>query len=322
MQQVYRIVFLGLLTSWAWAGSVLHKYVNERGETIYTDRIPADAAKFERRELSDQGVITRQVERAKTPEEIARDKRFRELVLLRQRFLDEQKARDDLLLKSFSKEEDLLSARDAKVDALVINIKTAEENITRIQTQILDKQRQAAELERAGSAVPQALRKEIESLRKEVENNRSTIARAKGSQEILRAKYAADLPRLRELLLQRALKRPTVRFQSSYHVWEIYVCPVAGRCEAEWQRVPAYVRAQANTPGLLANEAVVVSAEPLAENEIAVIVTRLPPDTATAQTQFFLDVICLDSQQGRALCDGIKGKTILDRFMPFIRGQF
>ncbi len=322
MQRVYSLVLVGLLMQVAWAGSVLHKYVNEKGETIYTDRVPADAAKFERRELSDEGIITRRVERAKTPEEIARDQQFRELVLLRQRFLDEQKARDDLLLKSFSKEEDLLTARDAKVEALVINIKTAEENIARLQAQILGKQRQAAELERAGSTVPLALRKEIEALQKEITTNRSVISRAQENQAALRAKYAADLPRLRELLLQRALKRPNVRFQSSYHVWEIYPCPIAGRCDEEWQRVTAYVRAQANTPGLLANDTVVVSAEPLADHEIAVIVTRLLPDANTSRTQFFLDVVCLDSAQGRALCDGVKGKTILERFMAFIRGQF
>ncbi len=326
--QLAGVLVWSLVVSPSFAGSVLHKYVNSRGETVYSDRLPADVAGVRREELSDQGIIIKQVERAQTPAEIARDKRLRELLVLRQKFIDEQQARDSLLGKSFSTEADLIIARDTKVEALVGNITVAEENILRIQGALLAKQRTAADLERSGAPLPQALRKEIDSLRKESDNNRNTISIARQAQVTLRAKYDADLPRLRELLLQKALKRPDARESSSYHVWEVYPCLNPGACDAEWQQVTAYVRAQANTPYLMATDAVIVTADPLTDSEVAVIVTRLFPEVASrssaakpANTQFFLDVVCTDSAVGRALCDGVKGKTILDRFMPFLRGQ-
>ena len=70
----------------------MYRWVDEEGNTHYTDTIPPSQVERGHQELSKDGVKTREVPRAKTKEELEREQALKRLRVEQQRLIEKQKA--------------------------------------------------------------------------------------------------------------------------------------------------------------------------------------------------------------------------------------
>ncbi len=177
----------------------LIKWVDKDGQVHYGDAMPASQADLERKVLSEQGVTMKIIERAKTPEEHAEEQHRAELLAEEKRRLDEQAAKDHVLLATFSSEDDMIMTRDGKIMAIDTIIRLTKDRIRRITQQLRDLAHDAAEIERSGQEVPEDLHEQIANGKAEIQRHEQYIGMQEHEQEALRHKFMADIERFRYL---------------------------------------------------------------------------------------------------------------------------
>lgn len=187
-----------LAVSTVSAGPLI-KWVDKDGQVHYGDAMPASQAGLERKVLSGQGVTVKTIERAKTPEELAEAQHRAALVAEEKRRLNEQAAKDHVLLATFSSEDDMVMTRDGKIMAIDTIIRLTKDRIRRITQQLRDLAHDAAEIERSGQEVPDDLHKQIANGKDEIRRHEQHIVMQEHEQEAIRHKFAADIERFRYL---------------------------------------------------------------------------------------------------------------------------
>ncbi|MDZ7686728.1 MAG: hypothetical protein U5O39_18595 [Gammaproteobacteria bacterium] len=107
------------------ATAELYKYTNEDGVTVLNSRVPARYVKNGYTVLSMDGRVLEVVPRALTKEELkARDRRLAE-EKRREQERREQEIADENLLRLYSRPEDVIRARDTKLDSIDSFIETS-----------------------------------------------------------------------------------------------------------------------------------------------------------------------------------------------------
>src|SRR5690349_16935901 len=104
----------------------LYKWVDEKGNVTYSDKVPPDAAKLARKEMNDKGITVKQVERAKTQEELAAEAAQRVLDAEAAKIAEAQAQADRALMMSYATEADLMHARDQELGVLDASMVTAK----------------------------------------------------------------------------------------------------------------------------------------------------------------------------------------------------
>ncbi|MGF1614459.1 MAG: hypothetical protein ACFCVA_11280 [Gammaproteobacteria bacterium] len=165
--------------------------------------VPPEYAQRSHRELSQQGFVVRQTARAKTREELEQE-HAEELKHMaeeseRARTAKEQAKRDRMLLYTFTNEEDLVLARDGKLQAIDARVKHMESRINKLERSMLDLRSRVALAERRGDGIPSELQGEIVSIERQIADNREVIQRWHAEQEEVKASFEADLQRFRQL---------------------------------------------------------------------------------------------------------------------------
>ncbi len=195
-------VLLMMLTS--PAAAKLYKWVDEDGNVFYSDQIPPDQATKRHQLLDERGIVRKNVRRAKTPEEIAEERRQKELQAERERMERAQAVRDQILLETFPSERDLILARDdrlASVDsAITLATKTLDD--LRGRWEKLDTQMKSLQAER--QPIPGNLAINHRQMSKQVESHSRALESRKEERDNIVAQFEADLLRYREL---RALRQ-------------------------------------------------------------------------------------------------------------------
>lgn len=181
------------------ASAELYKYVNEDGVTVLNSHVPARYVKNGYTILSLDGRVLEVVPRALTEEEIReRDRRLAEQKRQEKARKERQEA-DQVLMRLYSKPEDVIRARDSKLASIESYIKTSESNLERLHSQKRAVEAEAANTERAGGNVSQARLDRINSLEKRIRQVEREIEQKREEMQQTRQSFAADLERVREL---------------------------------------------------------------------------------------------------------------------------
>ncbi len=207
--QLLRLILVGVVsalfaTHAAADGRKLFRWVDEKGVVHYGDVVPPAAAKQGRKELDDQGLTVRTIDRAKTPEELAEEQRQQRIRAELERVAREQAAYDRNLLDTYASVRSLEEARDAKVTSLQGQINLTEGNIANLRKQLDGQMNRAATLERNGKPVPEELQKDIVATQEQVQRSREFILERQKEIESVRAQFAKDIVRYREITTPRA----------------------------------------------------------------------------------------------------------------------
>jgi hypothetical protein len=195
-----------LITLPAHAG--LHKWVDEKGQIHYGDRVPPKYLKQKREVLNDQGVVVRKLEAKKTDEELAKEaeEKARLAEETKKRLIEERKAalRDRVLTDTFTSVRDIDIARDARTEAIDSQINLTETIIKDQELKLKDVKNRIESIEKSGRAAPENLHKEVNAVSRQLETHYQYVETKMQEREQIIQNSAADKKRFLEL---RALRK-------------------------------------------------------------------------------------------------------------------
>lgn len=187
----------------AGAGA-LYKWIDENGQIRYSDRLPPNQVKKKHQQLNSQGVVLSTKEAAKSDEELAAEAEAR-------RKLEEQEAeeaklkeaqykKDQVLLLTFSSEEELGMARDDRLEVLEAVIQLINKSIAVTQQQLLQLITSADEVYLSqGKEVPGGLAQKIEHFTGKLESRYAQLELKMAEKDKINEQYVLDVVRYREL---------------------------------------------------------------------------------------------------------------------------
>lgn len=292
----------------------LFKWVDDQGNVHYTDRVPPEVAERERAELDKRGMTVKKTEAAKTPEEIAREKQLEELRVEQKRVEAEQRALDEVLLRTFRSEDDIIMARDGKVASIDTQIDVTRGTIAKQHERLTEMQRQAADVERQGKPVSQKQVEEMDALRGHIDDNYAAIVKNEQARQGIIDKHDRDLKRFRQLKTPEKAEQAAPQAKARVALLDtVIVCKDAAECDRLWGRAETYVRANATTAVRMSGKSILATAPPQDDAEYSLTLSRLP-DRDGSGVRIFLDLQCRDTSQGRELCAGQRVKKVRDGF--------
>ncbi|MGD2173077.1 MAG: DUF4124 domain-containing protein [Gammaproteobacteria bacterium] len=206
MPILFAVAFASVLASPSGAAK-LYKWVDENGNVRYSDQIPPSAAKRGHSELNSQGVVVSTQQKAKSEAELAaeakarREQEAREAEQARLKKIQQQK--DQVLLMTFSSEEELELARQDRVEVLESVIKLIANSIETYQEKLAALQDNADKnFLSQGKEVPGGLAQKIEHAQRKIETRTRQLEQKMAEKEKINQKYQLDLARYRELTVE------------------------------------------------------------------------------------------------------------------------
>ncbi len=193
------LVVVALLTCPTVATAELYKYVNEDGVTVLDSHVPARYVKNGYTILSLDGRVLEVVPRALTEDEIEERDQLLATQRAREERERRRKQADQNLLRLYGSEEDVIRARDTKLASIDSFIETSNSNVERLLDQKHAIESMLADIERAGGQVAPASIDRIRSIDNRIAQIESEIRDKQQEKRNLRRSYAADLKRVREL---------------------------------------------------------------------------------------------------------------------------
>lgn len=180
------------------------KWVDEHGQVHYGDRVPTQYLRGEHSVINEQGIEVRKNQAMKTEAELAREAELQKHKQAeeRKRLIEvrKQALRDRVLTDTFTTENDLLIARDARVEAVDSQIFLTETLIEHDQQRLNDVQSRIKSIEASGREAPENLHKEVISLTRQLENNTRFIEDRRNERQKIMDSFDADIKRFRELM--------------------------------------------------------------------------------------------------------------------------
>ncbi len=308
-------VILAFSTSLEAGGFV--KWVDENGVTHYGTSIPPQYKDQPHTELDQRGIRRNQVDRAKTPEEIERDKAIAALRAEQQRLLEEQQARDRILLNLYRNEDDLLMARDGKIAQINSQIALKRKDIVRLKDRLSKYQAQAAAAERSGRKVSDQQQANLDSTQRSIQQAYALILTREDEKKVTIEKYNYDLQRFRKLRTgsARAQNTDVAKPDIPDLVDTAVRCGSVSECDRLWAQALAYARGHATTPIDLAADRILVTAPPRQLRDISITVSRLRDRDGDGE-RIFMDIQCANFTEGREYCRGESVTAIREQFRP------
>ena len=139
------------------AQNIYYRYINAEGVKVISHNVPVEAAKFGYEVVNAQGRVIQVVEPPPTPEDLERVKKERTVI-----------EKYKLLSRRYTSVEELVSARERKLNRLSANIAILNSNIAGLNSQVDDLMSKGADAERAGRKVPHQILTAIKELRAEI----------------------------------------------------------------------------------------------------------------------------------------------------------
>lgn len=306
------IVALGNATVCA-QGSQLYRWVDDQGNVHYTDKIPPSQSERGHIELSGDGMRVRTVPAAKTAEEIQRERELERLRAQQQRLIEQQKAEDRVLLRTFRNTDDLIMVRDGKLSALDVMIQVTKGSVRRQQDWLTKLRAEAAELERAGEPLSEQLQDRIATAERTLNQAMATILEREQQKQEIRETFARDLKRFRQLkdIAEEAPQAEEVRQPTE--LANLIECRNKAECERLWQQALHYLRQHATVPIETAGDDVAMTQPPLSIKDIALTVSRIW-DQDRGSAVIFLDLQCRSYSTSADSCRTEPRREVLNAF--------
>jgi len=175
-----------------------YKWTDEKGVVHYADKLPAEAVGRERVQLDSQGMEVKRVEAVPTRDQLREKYRDAEAQRQAQRDKESAERRDNALVATYSKEQDIDFARNRSlttVDGQLQSARVYAAQLTKRQQELLEKKIAAG-----NKGVAPAMERELESIDRELAKTNELIADRRKEMEAIAARYDADKRRWNELV--------------------------------------------------------------------------------------------------------------------------
>jgi hypothetical protein len=314
---VYALLIALLPQAAAADSGAFKKWVDADGVTHYGTSIPPEYVDKEHSELNDRGIEVKHVNRARTPEEIAREKELERLRKAQKQAIADQRAKDRILLNMFRSEDDLVMMRDGKLDQVEAQLKLKKSYVERLKKRLTKWQAAAAAREREGKKPTAKQLENLKTIQQQLENSYSNIVEKEASKRRITNQFAYELNRFRQLKsgfrassaddIEAPRETPTV-----IPVAGAFVCQDNAQCDRLWGYAKTWAEKNSGTPIEVIGERILVTKAPTKPDEISLTVSRLSREGVE---RLFLDINCHRSVRGKELCatDGVQ--ALRDRFV-------
>lgn len=176
-----------------------YKWRDAQGNLHYSDSLPPEAVRFGYEVINPRGIVVRRVERARTEEELAADRReAAALAAVREREAEQQRA-DTQLLAGYPSEQDLIRTQRQKLELLMQHVQSAQVSLRSQERGLADQLERAAEVERSGKTLNARQQEELDAQRKLVDRQRQLVERRQAEHDQAEQRFVAELDRYREL---------------------------------------------------------------------------------------------------------------------------
>jgi hypothetical protein len=200
LHNIRYLVFLpAFLVATAVSAERTFKWVDEAGNVHYGDRVPPRYANKERREINEQGRTVKIYAAPKTAEEKAEARHLAKLEAAEKERSIKRAIHDRSLLATYSSEDDMLMARDGKIDNVNALIQLTSRRIENSRKRLLKLETEAAEFERSGKPVPKTLQNQITTAREQIKENEAFVVSKEQEKQSITDQFSADISRFREL---------------------------------------------------------------------------------------------------------------------------
>ncbi len=185
----------------ALAGATkLYHWVGADGKEHFSDTLPPEAIGLARQELNGvSGMTVKQVERAKTQEEVAAANAQAAADAQAAEAAQKAKENDQALLGAYTTEADLQHAYDKRAELVNESLKSTRVGLESVQQSLSAQLARASGHELAGRHVPPDLAKQILKSRKELLDQQAQLLRLEAQSVGLKQENATQIARYRSL---------------------------------------------------------------------------------------------------------------------------
>jgi len=180
-------------------------WTNNEGVKECGSYVPAEHSQKKIETHNESGRVVKVEERAKTEVELTEIKRLAKFQAIEDAKIAEQKKKDDILLKTFSRERDINMLRDSKINVIEGSITVTNNNNKALKKKLEKLQKRAANFERRGKQPHKNILNDIKEIENRLSKNKVAIESKQDEQQLIREKFDKDLQRFRTL---KGIKRP------------------------------------------------------------------------------------------------------------------
>ncbi len=316
------LLLLALLGAGHAQAAKLYKWVDAQGNVFYSDQVPPQYIKREHSRLNEQGLELERQAAAKTEEELRQEQEINRLRQLQQELIDEQEAEDRVLLSNFRAEEDLLMARDGKIETIDSQTRLSREAIRRSKIRLAQMQATAADLERSGQTAGEKFVNQIEETRESIEDLHLRIVKLERQKVEISGQFDRDIARFRQLRqldeFNKPIKTTSAESSTGSILDSTVLCFEPNDCDRLWEMTKGYVRKNATTRLQTIGRRVIVTAAPVKDDDVSLTAARIP-ESELGRERIFLDIQCRESILGREFCDGAEVAKIRTGFRSALK---
>lgn len=187
-----------LLAAAPAAGQKLYKYTDPAtGKTVYTERLPPEAAGKANEQLNRQGTVVKREAAAPTGEELAAREAERQRRLEEEAAAREEKRKNQALLNTYASEKDIDQARARALQVNDEAIKDAERKLAEAQKRQKQLASEAEFFQK--KPMPMQLRLDIQNNQNELKAHGELLDAKRKDTAAINAKYDEDKRRYLEL---------------------------------------------------------------------------------------------------------------------------
>ncbi|MBT8134877.1 MAG: DUF4124 domain-containing protein [Gammaproteobacteria bacterium] len=194
----------------------MYKWVDENGQVHFGDRIPTKYVVKEHDELNEHGVKTRHREAAKTPEQLAEERRQERERKKAELIEKKKKQRDRVLLDTYTTERDLIVARDSRLDAVNSQIRLAKSIISDSNNKIESMEQQVTQIKASNREVPADLYERIDNEKQQVAVQAMVMENHKKRSIEIAEQFNGYIERFKVLKAEQKAKRERLAKERGY----------------------------------------------------------------------------------------------------------
>ena len=168
------------------------RWVDKDGHVHYSDQLPPNEVDRAYSLINKGGVTIDSVEKAKTKEQLAEEKRLKAQQ-------EEQKNYDHILLDTYSKVSDLEDTRDRYIASIEGVIKVSQHKLANLNNELDKLNKTAADLERGGKTMSKEMRQDITNIQSQIDRENDFIQAQRAQQTKVTEKFSSDIKRFQEL---------------------------------------------------------------------------------------------------------------------------
>lgn len=316
---IFLTCFLFLCCNQAAYAKKMYKWVNEHGETIFSDQVPPEHSQYRRESLNEKGRVVEVTEEEKTKEQQAIANRLNALKKAQEKIIAQQAANDKVLLSTFRNLKDMEAALYATMQSLDAQKNVAQGNLKRVEDQQGLQQKRAAELERNGKKVPKNLLDEIKQTETQIQAAYAEINKQIEKKNRAKAEFEANIERFKFLTQKNTDPSKASDNTAQTNIADeigLYACETDTLCTKAWASAHDFIRANATTPIDTDTDKLIMGRTPATDSDLSLSVSKLEDENK--KQQLFLDIHCRESSLGSELCASQKVRDIRSSFRLFI----